>query len=98
MIYARKSCHLETSYFELFYVAAECTYRKEAMMEMKKVLAGWSRICPGCNIGRKYPESFIGKKVRNHWEKGCISHNAYVEVYGSDEPSPKKSKQNSEDK
>jgi len=51
-------------------------------MEMKKVMAGWSKICPGCNIGRKYPDSFIGKKVRNHWEKGCISHNAYVEVYG----------------
>jgi len=51
-------------------------------MEMKKVLAGWSKVCPGCNIGRKYPDSFIGKKVRDHWEKGCISHNAYVEVYG----------------
>ena len=51
-------------------------------MEMKKVLAGWSKICPGCNIGRKYPDSLIGKKVRDHWEKGCISHNAYVEVYG----------------
>ena len=38
-------------------------------MEMKKVLAGWSKICPGCNIGRKYPDSLIGKKVRNHWEK-----------------------------
>jgi hypothetical protein len=24
-------------------------------MEMKKVLAGWSKVCPGCNIGRKYP-------------------------------------------
>ena len=58
-------------------------------MEMKNVLAGWSKICPGCNIGRKYPDSFIGKKVRNHWEKGCISHNAYVAVYG-DESSPKK--------
>ena len=56
---------------------------KETIMEMKKVLAGWSKICPGCNIGRKYPDSFIGKKVRNHWEKGCSSHNAYVEVYGS---------------
>jgi len=66
-------------------------------MEMKKVLAGWSNICPGCNIGRKYPDSFIGKKVRNHWEKGCISHNAYVEVYGSDEPSPNKSKETSDD-
>ena len=58
-------------------------------MEMKKILAGWNKICPGCNIGRKYPNSFIGRKVRKHWEKGCISHNAYVEVYGSDEPSPK---------
>ena len=30
--------------------------------------------------------------------KGCISHNAYVEVYGSDEPSPNKSKETSDDK
>ena len=65
-------------------------------MEIKKVLAGWSKICPGCNIGRKYPDSFIGKKVRNHWEKGCSSHNAYVEVYGGDEPSPKKSEEKSD--
>jgi len=67
-------------------------------MEMKKVLAEWSNICPGCNIGRKYPDSFIGKKVRSHWEKGCIAHNAYVEVYGSDEPSPNKGKKTSDDK
>jgi hypothetical protein len=40
-------------------------------MEKKKLLAGWHKICPACNIGRKYPDSFIGKKVRNHWEKGC---------------------------
>ena len=26
-------------------------------------------IFPGCNIGSKYPDSFIGKKVRNHWGK-----------------------------
>ncbi len=38
----------------------------------------------------------MGKKVRSHWEKGCASHNAYVEVYGSDEPSPNKSKGTSE--
>jgi hypothetical protein len=97
-MYARKSCRPETGYFGLFYVTAACTCRKEAKMEMKKVLAGWSKICPGCNIGRKYPDSFIGKKVRNHWESGCISHNAYVEVYGSDEPSPKKIKEKSDDK
>ena len=59
-------------------------------MEMKKVLAGWNRICPGCNIARKYPDSFIGKKVRRHWENGCISHNANVEVYGSGAPSQRK--------
>jgi hypothetical protein len=28
-------------------------------MEMKKILAGWNKICPGCNIGRKYPDSFM---------------------------------------
>lgn len=65
-------------------------------MEMKKILAGWSKVCPGCNIGRKYPDSFIGKQVRNHWKRGCPSHNAYVEVYGSDEPSPRKIKLKSE--
>ena len=65
-------------------------------MEMKKLLAGWNKICPGCNIARKYPDSLIGKQVRNHWEKGCISHDAYVEVYGSDEPSSKKDKVESE--
>ena len=67
-------------------------------MEMKKVLAGWNKICPGCNIGRKYPDSFIGKKVRKHWEKGCASHNSYVEIYGSDEPSPKDIREKSVDK
>ena len=48
---------------------------------------------PLLHIGRKYPDSFIGKKVRGHWEKGSISHNAYEEVYGSEQPSPKKCKQ-----
>jgi hypothetical protein len=67
-------------------------------MEMKKMLAGWSKICPGCNVGRKYPDSFIGKRVSNHWEKGCPSHNAYVEVYGSEESSPKKDNEKSDDK
>jgi len=67
-------------------------------MEMKKLLAGWNKICPGCNIARKYPHSFIGRQVRIHWEKGCISHDAYTEVYGSDEPSPKKTKEGSENK
>ena len=92
------SCRQEINFFELFNTAGECAWWKDAKMEMKKVLAGWSKICPGCNIGRKYPDSFIGKKVRNHWEKGCMSHNAYVEVYGSDEPSPNKSKVTSDDK
>ena len=67
-------------------------------MEIKNVLATWNKICPGCNIGRKYPDSFIGKKVRNHWEKGCISHKAYFEVSDSDEPSPSKSKDTSDGK
>jgi hypothetical protein len=67
-------------------------------MGMKEVLAGWGKICPTCNIGRKYPDSYLGKKVIKHWEKGCISHKAYVKVYGSDEPSPKDSREKSEDK
>jgi hypothetical protein len=71
---------------------------KGCEMEMKTLLAGWSNICPGCNIARKYPESYIGKKVRGHWKKGCLSHNAYVEVYGSDEPSPNKSRKASASK
>jgi hypothetical protein len=66
---------------------------------MKKMMAGWSKICPGCNIGRKYPDSFIGKKVRDHWEKGCTTHDAYIEVYGREEPSSsKQSKETSDDK
>jgi hypothetical protein len=71
---------------------------KGCEMELKTLLAGWSNICPGCNIARNFPESFIGKKVRDHWKKGCLSHNAYVEVYGSDEPSPNKSKKASASK
>jgi hypothetical protein len=61
-------------------------------MELKKLLAGWNKVCPGCNIARKYPDSFVGKKVRNHWEKGCAAHDAYVELYGANEPSSKKAK------
>ncbi|UCD56327.1 MAG: hypothetical protein JSV16_10870 [Candidatus Hydrogenedentota bacterium] len=60
-------------------------------MEMKRLLAAWNKVCPGCNIARKYPDSFIGRKVRDHWERGCISHDAYVEIYGVDEPTSKKS-------
>jgi hypothetical protein len=70
--------------------------QQETIMIMKKVLAGWSKICPGCSIGRKYPDSFIGKKVRNHWQKGCISHSAYVELYGSDTPPPEKNSEKSD--
>jgi hypothetical protein len=66
-------------------------------MKMKKVLAAWSKICPGCNIGRKYPDSFIGKKVRNHWQKGCIAHNAYVAEYGNEELPPAKNGEKSDD-
>ena len=51
---------------------------------------------PRVEIAR--PESFIGKRVRKHWQKGCISHNAFVEVYGSDEPSPIKIRQQTNSK
>ena len=63
-------------------------------MDIKTILAGWNKVCPGCNLARRYPESFIGKTVRNHWERGCPSHDAYVEIYGVDEPCPKNKKEN----
>lgn len=49
-------------------------------MFKKKAMAYWSVVCPGCNIGRKYPNSFIGKKVVQHWEKGCPVNEAYMEL------------------
>ncbi len=48
---------------------------------IKKALAYWGAICPGCNIGRKYPESLIGKKVVEHWKKGCAVNEAYQEIF-----------------
>jgi hypothetical protein len=47
----------------------------------KQLLASWGAICPMCNIGRKYPNSSIGKKVRKHWEEGCPVNEAYKEVF-----------------
>jgi len=49
---------------------------------IKKIMAYWSLICPGCNIGRRFPDSFIGKMVTNHWKKGCLVNKAYQEVFG----------------
>lgn len=51
-------------------------------MLKKKAMAYWGVICPGCNIGRKYPNSFVGKRVVEHWEKGCPVREAYIEVFG----------------
>ncbi len=50
-------------------------------MIKKKAMAFWGAVCPGCNIGRKYPESFIGKRVVDHWKQGCTVHEAYKEVF-----------------
>jgi hypothetical protein len=52
---------------------------------MKKVMAYRGAVCPGCNIGRKYPKSFIGKRVVEHWGKGCHVHEAYKETFGGTE-------------
>ena len=62
-------------------------------MMKKKAMAYWSAVCPGCNMGRKYPNSFIGKRVVEHWEKGCPVREAYMEVFGEKE---EKNKKNSE--
>lgn len=53
-------------------------------MFARKFLAAWNKVCPGCRIARKYPDSRIGKMVRAHWEKGCTCHDAFVEIYGKE--------------
>ncbi len=58
---------------------------------IKKTMAYWSAVCPGCNIGRKYPESFIGKRVVQHWEKGCPANKAYMEIFGEEKEENKES-------
>ena len=58
-------------------------------MIKKKALAFWGAACPGCNIGRKYPNSLIGKQVVKHWEKGCPVHEAYNEVFGGKDKASK---------
>ena len=54
-------------------------------MMKKKAMAYWSVVCPGCNMGRKFPNSFIGKRIVEHWEKGCAVREAYEEVFGKKE-------------
>jgi hypothetical protein len=51
-------------------------------MMKKKIMAYWSVVCPGCNMGRRYPNSFIGKRVVEHWKKGCPVREAHLEVFG----------------
>ena len=53
-------------------------------MMMKKAMAYWGAVCPGCNIGRIFPNSFIGKRVVEHWERGCPVYEAYMEVFGKE--------------
>jgi hypothetical protein len=65
-------------------------------MVKKKVLAYWSVVCPGCNIGRKFPESFIGKRVVEHWEEGCAVHEAYEEIFGKKEEENEKDSEKAE--
>jgi len=49
---------------------------------LKKLMAYGNLVCPFCTIGRKFPNSFIGKRVKRHWENGCPSYKAYQEVFG----------------
>jgi hypothetical protein len=62
--------------------------QEEIIMMKKKAMAYWSVVCPGCNMGRKYPNSFIGKRVVEHWEKGCPA--AYMEEFGEKEEKKQK--------
>jgi hypothetical protein len=63
--------------------------RGDTFMIKKKAMAFWGVVCPGCNIGRKYPKSFIGKRVVEHWEKGCPVHEAHKEIFGEKEKATK---------
>ena len=47
----------------------------------KKTLAYLNLVCPFCTVGRKFPDSWVGKKVAKHWEKGCPANKAYREVF-----------------
>jgi hypothetical protein len=60
----------------------------------------------GCKDGNEKSDCGMEQDLPwlQHWAqisrflyRGCMSHNAYVEVYGSDEPSPNKSKVTSDD-
>ena len=65
-------------------------------MEIKKALAGWSNICPGCNIGRKYPrflyrqesEEITGRKVASHITPmlRCTAVTAFTEQKAREPP------------
>ncbi len=59
-------------------------------MLKKKIMAYWGAVCPGCNIARKYPDSFIGRRVVVHWEEGCPVNEAYTELFGKKESDTKK--------
>lgn len=59
-------------------------------MIRKKAMAYWGAACPGCNIARKYPKSFIGKRVVEHWKRGCHVHEAYKEIFEGKEKVRKK--------
>jgi hypothetical protein len=51
----------------------------------RRLLAWWGKICPFCVVGRRKPESRIGRKVVEHWEQGCPVRQAYLEVFGEGE-------------
>ena len=59
---------------------------------VKKTMAYWNSICPVCNYARKKPDSYLGQRVRQHWEKGCVVHKAYEEIYGPEKTTEKKEK------
>ncbi len=67
-------------------------------MEMKKVLAGWSKDLPRLQRRAQISGFIYRQESERSLEKGCMSHDAYVEVYGSEESSPKKDNEKSDDK
>jgi hypothetical protein len=81
-LYAKSyMCCFCAEWYNVFISSSISFRRGEMFVIKKKALAYWGAVCPGCNIGRKYPESFIGKRIVEHWKQGCPLHEAYKEVF-----------------
>ena len=50
-------------------------------MTRTQLLAFLCRICPACNVARRWPDSGFAKALAKS-EKNCPACNAYKQIYG----------------